>query len=103
MKSNFTCIKKMPVYLLSASFCLGMFSCQDDVRTDGYSTKDVPELHALSAEQKEVIDYTPKNIVIAHRGTEFWALEPMLSRNIIKLQITDNHILSKAQSKSKSF
>lgn len=31
------------------------------------------------------------------------ALEPMLSRNIIKLQITDNHILSKAQSKSKSF
>lgn len=60
MKSNFTCIKKMPVYLLSASFCLGMFSCQDDVRTDGYSTADVPELHALSAEQKEVIDYTPK-------------------------------------------
>ena len=56
MKSNFTCIKKMPVYLLSASFCLGMFSCQDDVRTDGYSTADVPELHALSAEQKEVID-----------------------------------------------
>lgn len=75
MKSNFICIKKMPVYLLSASFCLGMFSCQDDVRTDGYSTKDVPELHALSAEQKEVIDYTPKNIVIAHRGTEFWAPE----------------------------
>ena len=31
------------------------------------------------------------------------ALESMLSRNIIKLQITDNHILSKAQSKSKSF
>ena len=31
------------------------------------------------------------------------ALEPILSRNIIKLQITDNHILSKAQSKSKSF
>ena len=31
------------------------------------------------------------------------ALEPMLSRNIIKLQISDNHILSKAQSKSKSF
>ena len=34
---------------------------------------------------------------------ELGALEPMLSRNIIKLQITDNHILSKAQSKSKSF
>ena len=36
-------------------------------------------------------------------GPEMKALEPMLSRNIIKLQITDNHILSKAQSKSKSF
>lgn len=36
-------------------------------------------------------------------SAERQALEPMLSRNIIKLQITDNHILSKAQSKSKSF
>lgn len=36
-------------------------------------------------------------------NVEIEALEPMLSRNIIKLQITDNHILSKAQSKSKSF
>ena len=34
---------------------------------------------------------------------EMEALEPTLSRNIIKLQITDNHILSKVQSKSKSF
>lgn len=76
MKSKFTCIKKMPVYLLTASFCLGMFSsCRDDVRTDGDSTKDIPELHELSAEQKEVIAYTPKNIVIAHRGSEFWAPE----------------------------
>lgn len=39
----------------------------------------------------------------AYRLLEEKALEPMLSRNIIKLQITDNHILSKAQSKSKSF
>lgn len=40
-----------------------------------------------------------KSFLLAERE----ALEPMLSRNIIKLQITDNHILSKAQSKSKSF
>ena len=39
----------------------------------------------------------------AFNPAEREALEPMLSRNIIKLQITDNHILSKAQSKSKSF
>lgn len=31
------------------------------------------------------------------------ALEPILSRNIIKSQITDNHIPYKGQSKSKSF
>ena len=31
------------------------------------------------------------------------ALEPTLSENIIKLQITDNHTLSTMQSKSKSF
>lgn len=31
------------------------------------------------------------------------APEPTLSENIIKLQITDNHILSTMQSKSKSF
>ena len=31
------------------------------------------------------------------------ALEPTYSRNIIKLQITDNHILSGVHSKSKSF
>ena len=31
------------------------------------------------------------------------ALEPTLSENIIKSQITDNHTLSTIQSKSKSF
>ena len=41
--------------------------------------------------------------IFASKFLEHKALEPMLSRNIIKLQITDNHILSKAQSKSKSF
>ena len=42
-------------------------------------------------------------LLIFSNYAERQALEPMLSRNIIKLQITDNHILSKAQSKSKSF
>ena len=42
-------------------------------------------------------------IPVVFHEPEIQALEPMLSRNIIKLQITDNHILSKAQSKSKSF
>ena len=34
--------------------------------------------------------------IVNRRGfAERQALEPILSRNIIKLQITDNHILSK--------
>ena len=49
--------------------------------------------------KKEVANLMIHNLYLAERE----ALEPMLSRNIIKLQITDNHILSKAQSKSKSF
>lgn len=55
--------------------------------------------------------YTNKKIPVKYYFTGIYllieaerqALEPILSRNIIKLQITDNHILSKAQSKSKSF
>ena len=37
------------------------------------------------------------------RFKSFKALEPIYSRNIIKLQITDNHILFEVHSKSKSF
>lgn len=36
-------------------------------------------------------------------SAERQAPEPTLSENIIKLQITDNHILSTMKSKSKSF
>lgn len=53
----------------------------------------------------------------SHKSLDLWDLtvhylvssaeraapEPTLSENIIKLQITDNHILSTMQSKSKSF
>lgn len=46
---------------------------------------------------------SPVSLNLQDSLAEREALEPMLSRNIIKLQITDNHILSKAQSKSKSF
>lgn len=42
-----------------------------------------------------------KGVFIAFAEIE--ALEPMLSENIIKLQIADNHILSTIKSKSKSF
>lgn len=55
--------------------------------------------HAEHTTPKSPVSLSTCRTFTAERG----ALEPMLSRNIIKLQITDNHILSKAQSKSKSF
>ena len=42
-------------------------------------------------------------VSMAAAPAEREALEPILSRNIIKSQITDNHIPYKGQSKSKSF
>ena len=68
-------IREMASVALTGTLLLGMFSCQDDIRNDGYSANDIPELLPLSDEQKAVIDYLPKNVIIAHRGTEFWAPE----------------------------
>ena len=55
--------------------------------------------------------YTNKKIPVKYYFTGIYllieaerqALEPTLSENIVKLQITDNHILSTMKSKSKSF
>lgn len=55
--------------------------------------------------------YTNKKIPVKYYFTGIYLLieaereapEPTLSENIIKLQITDNHILSTMKSKSKSF
>lgn len=71
-RSLFRQITQLTVYSL-----IGMcfFSCSEDVRTDGFSNKDLPEFEPLSQKQKEVLAYLPKNVVIAHRGTEFWAPE----------------------------
>ena len=46
--------------------------------------------------------YNEDDVQQCYRGFQE-APEPTLSENIIKLQITDNHILSTMQSKSKSF
>lgn len=66
---------KLPQLVLGSALMMGLAACEDDVRTDGFSNYDLPEIHELSNAQKEVIAYTPKNAVIAHRGTEFWAPE----------------------------
>ena len=59
---------------------------------------------AISSVRKKRYEFLAiEETTLENVSEEAQALEPMLSRNIIKLQITDNHILSKAQSKSKSF
>lgn len=75
MRIKKTFIREMASVAFTGTLLFGMFSCQDDIRNDGYSTNDIPELLPLSEEQKAVIDYLPKNVIIAHRGTEFWAPE----------------------------
>jgi len=73
----------------------------------------VLELLVVSVVMWYVVDYLytraatylePRGFNIEHCYLiELGAPEPTLSENIIKLQITDNHILSTMQSKSKSF
>ena len=72
--------------------------CQIDIE----GTIGVPEEWQFEEPDARVATYERFRDTL-RRIAEIEALEPMLSRNIIKLQITDNHILSKAQSKSKSF
>ena len=75
MKVNSEKFKKVSRLLLTVSLAMGLFACEDDTQTDSFSTKDVPELLELSQAQKDVLAYLPTNIIIAHRGTEFWAPE----------------------------
>ena len=72
MKTNSRILQNV---IFASAISLGMVGCTDDVRTDGFTNSDLPEIHELSQAQKDVIAYTPKNAIIAHRGTEFWAPE----------------------------
>lgn len=56
-------------------FGAGFMSCTDDTVTDPYVQNADVELLTLSPEQVAVNDYLPKNAIIAHRGSEFWAPE----------------------------
>ena len=64
--------------------------------------------HTFEKQYKEVLSGYRRWDQLSHADEwmlfpENMAPEPTLSENIIKLQITDNHILSTMQSKSKSF
>lgn len=75
MKTNRYLFKWITRAVVLSAIGFGIMACEDDTRTDGMSNVDTPELLQLSAEQQAVIDYLPKNVIIAHRGTEFWAPE----------------------------
>ena len=60
-------------------FCLGMLlpvtSCTKDVDNSPESLSTEINLLPLSKTQIDVINNTPRNIIIAHRGSTFWAPE----------------------------
>lgn len=62
-------------------------------------------IFAMHQKQKIPVKYYFTGIffVLQFFPAEREALEPTYSKNIIKLQITDNHILFGVHSKSKSF
>lgn len=63
----------------------------------------VPGIVGVLSEYKKRTAVTLWVTAVSDGLAEREAPEPMLSENIIKLQITDNHILYTMQSKSKSF
>jgi putative uncharacterized protein (fragment) len=75
MKTKQRSLRKIVNFIAISFVSVCLFSCEDDVRTDGFSTIDEAEFLPLSQEQKDVLAYLPKNIIIAHRGSEFWAPE----------------------------
>ena len=93
------CKKKKQTNLqINLSFCLLFF-----LRREGFllwqATSSITNPHSGVLIPSNAKKGSLSFLFLAERE----ALEPTLSRNIIKLQITDNHILSKVQSKSKSF
>ena len=60
-------------------FCIGVLlpvtGCNEDVDNSPQALSKEIKLHPLSQTQIDVINNTPRNIVIAHRGTTFWAPE----------------------------
>lgn len=70
---NYTKVVAWCVALLM--LCGGLLSCDQDVQNGPYDTNHIPELAYLDAARQDVVAYTPKNAIIAHRGTEFWAPE----------------------------
>lgn len=60
---------KMILVALAAVFVSCCSACSASMKGENVSVKSLPE------ESKVVLDYLPRNIVIAHRGTTYWAPE----------------------------
>ena len=52
MKTNSRILQNV---IFASAISLGMVGCTDDVRTDGFTNSDLPEIHELSQAQKDVI------------------------------------------------
>lgn len=62
-------------FTLSAICMASMAGCTEDVDNSPEALATQVKLLELSQEQKDILAYTPKNIIIAHRGSTFWAPE----------------------------
>lgn len=60
-----------------STFCLAstVAGCTEDIDNSPESLAPQVDIAELSQEQKDVLAYTPRNIIIAHRGSTFWAPE----------------------------
>lgn len=74
MKRRFFSFSK--VVTLSA-FCLAssVVGCTEDIDNSPETLAPQVKIAELSQQQKDVLAYTPRNIIIAHRGSTFWAPE----------------------------
>lgn len=65
--------------VILSSLCFGtaasLASCSEDVDNSPERVAQEVKLLEMSQEQKDVLAYTPRNIIIAHRGSTFWAPE----------------------------
>ncbi|MGL5681962.1 MAG: glycerophosphodiester phosphodiesterase family protein [Marinifilaceae bacterium] len=56
-------------------FSSGIMSCIDDVDNSNEHLATKVKLVEMTAEQKKLVQELPRNVVIAHRGTTYWAPE----------------------------
>ena len=76
MKKQLSTLRKLvPIFLFSFGIIISISSCNKDLDNSHETLSGEIQLNPLTEVQKAVINNTPNNIIIAHRGSTFWAPE----------------------------